>query len=375
MKRMRWGALILGIVWLAAPAGAGWPPTAQKEIVQDAITVSPKELKVFLEKQMAQVLLGMEIPLVTIRDIRDQTFYSSAPTTGAVRKTAEHTAAAAAALRANDEAGAAKELGVAATYAAAIVQPRRFAGRESGQWEFHSQLIPTTLKLGGFTRPVKIQDMLVPAGRKAAGMADDHQSDTERYEMALKLVRDVWIVAWLDGGREIEEDLTMEHAYKRAGEARAFTVDMVKTDPATKPTVQAVRRWIIPFDKRQGLAIYVRARLNNKIDATYHLDTGASLVTISRATVRDLKIKITPETERIGLMTANGAIAAYLVELESVAVGLSLGEPAVAKKVKVAVCSSCGQGAIIEGLLGLSFLNNFNYRVDTERGHLVLESK
>ncbi len=372
---MRWGALVLGIVLLAAPAGAGWPPTAQKEIVQDAITVSPKELKVFLEKQKAQVLLGMEIPLLTIRDFREQTFYASAPTTGAVRKTAEHTAAATAALRANDEAGAAKELGVAATYAAAIVQPRRFAGRETGHVDFHTQLIPSTLKLGGFTRPVKIQDLLVPAGRKAAGMGEDQQSDTERYEMALRLVRDVWLVAWLDGGREIEEDLTVEHAYKRVGEARAFAVDMAKKDPATKPTVQAVRRWIIPFDKRDGHAIFVRARLNNKIDTTYHLDTGASLVTISRATARDLKIKITPETERIGLMTANGAIAAYLVELESIAVGLSLREPAVATKVKVAVCSSCGQGAIIEGLLGLSFLNNFNYRVDTERGHLVLESK
>ncbi len=139
--------------------------------------------------------------------------------------------------------------------------------------------------------------------------------------------------------------------------------------------MQAVRTWTIPFDKSDGHAIFVRARLNNKIEATYHLDTGASLVTISRATARDLKIKLTPETERIGLMTANGAIAAYLVELESIAVGLSLAEPAVAKKVKVVICSSCGQGAIIEGLLGLSFLNNFNYRVDTEKGHLVLESK
>ncbi len=375
MKRMRWGALVLGIVLLAAPAGAGWPPTAQKEIVQDAITVSPKEMKAFLEKQKPQVLRGMEIPLRTIRDFREQTFYPSVPTTGAVRKTAEHTAAAAAALRANDEAGAAKEFGMAATYAASIVQPRRFGGRETGHWEFHSQLIPSTLKLVGFTRPVKIQDLLVPAGRKAAGMAEDHHSDTERYEMALRLVRDVWIVAWLDGGREIEEDVAVEHSYKRVGEARAFTLDMAKKDPVTKPTVQAVRRWIIPFDKSEGHAIFVRAKLNNKIEATFHLDTGASLVTISWATARDLGIKITPETERASFMTANGVISAPIVELESIAVGLSLGDPAVAKKVKVSVCNGCGQGAIIEGLLGLSFLNNFNYRVDTERGHLVLESK
>ncbi len=48
---------------------------------------------------------------------------------------------------------------------------------------------------------------------------------------------------------------------------------------------------------------------------------------------------------------------------------------AVALKVKAIVCDSCGQGAIIEGLLGLSYLNNFNYKVDSDRGHLILETK
>lgn len=221
---------------------------------------------------------------------------------------------------------------------------------------------------------MKIQDLLVPAGRKAAAMRDDHHSDTERYEMALKLVRDSWIAAWLDGGREIEEDVAVEHSYKRVGEARAFTLDMAEKKE-TKPTVQAVRRWIIPFDKSDGHAIYVRAKLNNKVEATFHLDTGASLVTISWATARDLGIKITPETERAAFQTANGVISAPIVELDSIAVGLAAGDPAVAKKVRVSVCNGCGQGAIIEGLLGLSFLNNFNYRVDSARGHLVLESK
>jgi len=149
-------------------------------------------------------------------------------------------------------------------------------------------------------------------------MGDDHQSDTERYEMALKLVRDAWLVAWLDGGREIEEDLKVEHSYKRVGEARGFTLDET---PKGKPTVQAVRRWVIPFDKEiGGKAIFVKVKLNNKLDVTYHLDTGASLVTISRATARELGIQVTRETKRISVMTANGVLEVPLVELESVGI-------------------------------------------------------
>ena len=66
------------------------------------------------------------------------------------------------------------------------------------------------------------------------------------------------------------------------------------------------------------------------------------------------------------------AIAAVspIIEIASVAVG-----QAKVNKVKASVCNQCALGAVIEGLLGLSYLNHFNYRVDPERGHLVLETK
>lgn len=369
VRRGSVGSLVLAILLGASPAGAGWPPAAQKEIVADAITVSPKELKALLEKHKAEVQRGAEIPLLTLRDFRDQAFYPSAPAAGAVRKAAEHTAGAAAALRANDDARAARQLGMAATYAAGVVQPRRFAGRETGHWEFHSQVIPSSLKLAAFSRPVKLQELLEPAGKAAAGMGDDHQSDTERYEMALRLVRDVWLVAWLDGGRDIEEDLKVERSYKRVGEARAFTADMVKKQE-TVASVQTVQRWVIPFDKGEKNAIFVKATLNDKVNAAFIVDTGATLMTISWATVRELGIRITSDTEWAVFQTANGAVRSPIIEIASVAVG-----QAKVNKVKASVCNQCALGAVIEGLLGLSYLNHFNYRVDPERGHLVLETK
>jgi hypothetical protein len=320
VKKGSLGGLVLAIVLGASPAGAGWPPATQREIVADAIHVSPQELKAFLEKHKAEVLRGAEVPLLTVRDFRDQAFYPSAPATGAVRKAAEHAAAAASALRSNDDARAARQLGMAATYAAAVVQPRRFAGRETGSWEFHSQVIPSSIKLAAFSRPVKLQELLVPAGHASAGMGDDHHSDTERYEMALRLVRDTWLVAWLDGGRDVEEDLKVERSYKRAGEARAFTEDMVKQQEA-KPSVQTVRRWVIPFNKDEKNAIFVKAKLNDRINATFILDTGASITTISWATARELGIRVTGDTEWIIFHTANGAVRAPIVELKSLAVG------------------------------------------------------
>ena len=109
----------------AAPADAGWPPAAQREIVQAAIHLAPPELKSFLEPHRIEVLRGAEIPLISLKDFRAQQFHPTAPAEGAVRRAAEHFQAAVAALRAKDDARAARQLGMASTYAAAVVQPSR----------------------------------------------------------------------------------------------------------------------------------------------------------------------------------------------------------------------------------------------------------
>ncbi len=126
----------------AAPAGAGWPPAAQREIVRDAIHLAPAELKAFLETHRADVLRGAEIPLISVKDFRAQQFYPTARAAGAVRKAAEHPQVAVAALRGKDDAQAARQLGMASTCGAAVVQPRRYAGRETADAELASDVIP-----------------------------------------------------------------------------------------------------------------------------------------------------------------------------------------------------------------------------------------
>ncbi len=358
---MKTGSLVCFIVLAglsAAPAAAGWPPAVQKEIVQDASHLAPGELKAFLEQHRIEVLRGAEIPLRSLKDFRNQTFYATAPGEGAVRKTAEHVGAAVDALKSKDEARAARQLGLASTYAAAVVQPRRFAGREVGDIEFSTANIPPSVKWPGFERPGSLQDLLVAAGTWAAGVKQDMQGDGDRYARAVTLVLETWLVAWLESGRDIAGDLKAERTYKRGGEG-----------DGTKPAVRAAGKFVIPF-KKDGAAIFVRAMLNNKVPATFVLDTGATLVTISSGTARELGIVVTPETPRITARTASGTVTSPVVELASIKIGDAEGT-----KVRVAVCDTCAMGALIEGLLGLSYLGQFNFSLDMERGHLVLEPK
>ncbi len=358
MKRGGLAGLAVLAGLCAAPAAAGWPPAAQREIVQDAIHLAPPELKTFLEQHRIEVLRGAEIPLIGIKDFRAQQFYPTAPAEGAVRKAAEHLQAGVAALRAKDDARAARQLGMASTYAAAVVQPSRYAGRETGDAELAGDAIPPTVKWPGFERPASLQDLLAAAGKGAAGMSQAAQGDGDRYARAVALVLQTWLVAWLDSGRTISGDLKAERAFKRGGEGEG-----------AKPTVRAAGKFVIPFTKDRG-AIFVRAMLNNKVQATFVLDTGATLVTISSATVRELGIALTPDTPRITARTASGTVTSAVVELESIKIGDAEGT-----KVKAAVCDTCAMGALIEGLMGLSYLGQFNFSLDMERGHLVLETK
>lgn len=358
MKAGRLVALALMGGLIAAPAAAGWPPATQRAIVRDATHLAPAELKAFLEQYRAEVLRGAEVPLVGIKDFRDQAFYGTAPAEGAVRKVGEHIGAAVAALKAGEDARAARQLGMASAYGAAAVQPRRFAGRETGDSEFAADAIPPTVKWPGFERGASLQDRIAGAGRWADGASQDRQGDGDRYARAVTLVLETWLLAWVDSGRTIAEDLNAGRIYRRGREGEG-----------AKPTVRAASKFVIPF-RKDGAAIFVRATLNHRIPATFVLDTGATLVTISSKTARELGIVVTPDTPRITARTASGTITSPVVELESVKIGDAEGT-----KVRAAVCDTCSVGALIEGLLGLSYLGQFNFSLDMERGHLILETK
>jgi clan AA aspartic protease (TIGR02281 family) len=118
----------------------------------------------------------------------------------------------------------------------------------------------------------------------------------------------------------------------------------------------------IPF-KRHGTLMKVDVLLNDRVEAPFFIDTGATGVSIPWSVAQQLGIQIGPNTPRIRVRTANGEISEPIVELRSVQLG-----PARVQGLKAAV-----SGSMDIGLLGGAFFNNFVYQVDAAAGVITLK--
>jgi clan AA aspartic protease (TIGR02281 family) len=109
--------------------------------------------------------------------------------------------------------------------------------------------------------------------------------------------------------------------------------------------------------ERAGSRLLVQVTINDTIDVPFYIDTGASRVLIPSWAVDRAGI----DTEGAGTMiagTANGLIEVPVVTIESVEL-----HGARVEDVPAAVSDS-----MQIGLLGLSFLNHFEYSVDPTQG-------
>jgi clan AA aspartic protease (TIGR02281 family) len=128
----------------------------------------------------------------------------------------------------------------------------------------------------------------------------------------------------------------------------------------------------VTVNKESGHMI-VKALLNKKINATLLVDTGASGVLLSKSMGDKLGI-ITDKTAKLDnpmveLTLADGrkAQAKYVV-LQSVKV-----QDVEAYNVEGAVLLDDKAKIAYDGLLGMSFLNRFNFKFDNKQGKLILE--
>ena len=115
-----------------------------------------------------------------------------------------------------------------------------------------------------------------------------------------------------------------------------------------------------------GGTIPVKALLDEKVPAAFLVDTGASYTTITSSLARQLGIRDLDKRPRVRFRAASGDIDAPLVKIGSLRI-----HDAYVEDLTVAVCDTCGDG-LIDGLLGLNFLQRFNVEIDGPSGKLVL---
>ena len=127
-------------------------------------------------------------------------------------------------------------------------------------------------------------------------------------------------------------------------------------------------RVVVPLE-REGKSFFVRLKLNSNMSGRFLLDTGASALQISRAMLKKLKLK-EERAKTVPVMLAGGGyVRGHLVEINEVAIG-----EAKVHRVKAIVLDQDNLG-VSDGLLGMSFLENFIFSIDTKKGELILEKR
>jgi clan AA aspartic protease (TIGR02281 family) len=117
--------------------------------------------------------------------------------------------------------------------------------------------------------------------------------------------------------------------------------------------------------------LMVKVRLNDKVNAQMVLDTGSSLVIITKNIAAKLGINLAAiKKPQMKAQVADGrTVNVKLVTLESMEV-----QGITAKKVEAAVLlDDAGELGFGDGLLGMSFLRRFNFKVDQKEKKLTLE--
>lgn len=122
--------------------------------------------------------------------------------------------------------------------------------------------------------------------------------------------------------------------------------------------------------QRSGSLLVVQTQLNDSRSARLILDTGASHTILSHEIARDLGLLANAHVSSVTLKTAGGTVQAEMTQVGAIRVG-----EAEAKNVPVAIHDLPDAPAGIDGLLGLTFLQQFLVTLDTQKGELHLKRR
>ncbi len=171
------------------------------------------------------------------------------------------------------------------------------------------------------------------------------------------------IAAYFTTLSSFRDSLETERAKQPAGEpSRVFFAKAGEQLAAMSAALQEVR---IPMNDARGHAL-VSARINDRDDARLLVDTGASFVTFTAASATRLHLKW-DKSQKIKMELADGKkIDVHPVTLDSLKIG-----DARLNSVSAVVIPD-GHIEDVDGLLGMSFLREFDVQLDSARGQILL---
>lgn len=117
---------------------------------------------------------------------------------------------------------------------------------------------------------------------------------------------------------------------------------------------------------QKGLSFAAKALINGRTEAELVIDTGSSFTIISEKLARRIGFSDLDDAPRYPVSTVGGEAWLRLVVFESINVG-----GAIARNVEGAVSPYLGKG--MDGAIGLSFLNNFIYKINGKKKELTLK--
>jgi len=127
------------------------------------------------------------------------------------------------------------------------------------------------------------------------------------------------------------------------------------------------QEFVIPFDSI-GQGMLVNVMINNYIPARMLVDTGASAIKINAALLKRLNQDLPDDRRRGKVVTAAGMANAEEVFIEKIDVGVAVKE-----NVQAFFMHEAYDNADFDGLLGMSFLSDFQMTVDYKNNQIHLK--
>jgi clan AA aspartic protease (TIGR02281 family) len=117
-----------------------------------------------------------------------------------------------------------------------------------------------------------------------------------------------------------------------------------------------IRRVVVPLLEQPDTSLAVPTLIEGKVMATFLIDTGSSYTVITPRLAQKLGVVVSPETQRVSLLTANGPITAPMVRLKNI----SIGQVNVPEVNVVIQDLGNGDDILLSGLLGMNFFQGMD---------------